>query len=135
MSIEAIILYLLSGYGIVSTFVLIKLLIKHNKLEVESRVNNSKCEERLCKLEKEVKKHVEEDDTRLKKEMNRLDDIRKSLVGYIDVNIGTAIIDVKEIKPNISDLDIEYDTENFPSKFPSKIYFVKRQDNKDLLLG
>ena len=131
MTIESVILYILSGYGIVSVFVLIKLLIKSNKLEVESRVNDLKCKERLCKLEDKVKKHLEEDDRRLKEEMDRLEAIRKSLVGYIDVNIGnidTASVKVKDLKANLSDLGIEYDDENFPNEPTSS-------KDKDLLLG
>jgi len=130
MAIESVILYILSGYAIVSVLIIIKLLIKSNKLEVNSRVSASTCEKRLCSLEKRVKKHIEEDDKRLKKHMDRLEDIRKSIVSSLGIKIDSASIKTGDIKTNIRDLDMDFDEIDPPTSSSSS-----KEDDRDLLLG
>lgn len=79
MEVTHILMYILSGYGVVSLFVLIKLLYSYSSLQVDFKVTKYKCEIDIQRLESKIEKHIHEESDRIKNDINKLETIQNNL--------------------------------------------------------
>lgn len=79
MEVAHVLMYILSGYGVVSLFVLIKLLYSYSSIQVDFKVSKYKCETDIKRLEEKIDKHIHADSDRIKSDINKLEKIHNNL--------------------------------------------------------
>lgn len=84
MGITEILVYILSGYGIVSLFVIIKILIDYSKLRVAFEVNKTQCQHDLEQLEKRIEREYKCRDKQLSSHVESLTALHKTLFSTLE---------------------------------------------------
>lgn len=79
MEFSEILVYILSGYGIVSILALGKIFYTLSTLQLEMKMNRYKCKEDLRRLEEKLYRHIEHDKT-LRRDIETLTYLKDELV-------------------------------------------------------
>lgn len=87
-----LLIYILSGYGIVSLLVIIKLLVDNNAIQVSHKVNNQTFQRDLDRLERKIEIFTEQRDKLLSNQIKNLTTMQKVLSDNIDsIDVSTNI--------------------------------------------
>lgn len=90
-----VLVYILSGYGIASLFLIIRLLVGLSKLEVEFRVTKKIFEKQLERLERRIEQHVVRDGDLLERQVADLKVIQETLLDVLN-SIPRVVEDKEE---------------------------------------